>query len=256
MSSATSPVFSSLAESNSSHADTSRRPDSSDAAETDNNGPAPTKRRRARRDMRACVSCRKSKVRCDGNKPCQRCARSRAECLYPHVIKDPTTERIEKLEAEVRMLKAGGYQSFPKPPVAGASPGSVHCPTDASSSVAGQIAPSVLSPATADLQAVEGRLGSVPTPILAAQYVVSPPSARFSQTESPSYREPGFTVDAVVSRSKWRAFQHRTLETRNAVRRGIVDESQAVFWFKSYVCLEQSRFSSLANNAQDSFPEV
>ncbi|OCL09622.1 hypothetical protein AOQ84DRAFT_403939 [Glonium stellatum] len=65
-----------------------------------------TSQKRKRRDIRACAPCRRSKVKCDGNRPCARCAHNSAGCVYHEVIKDPTTERIEALEAEIRALKS------------------------------------------------------------------------------------------------------------------------------------------------------
>ena len=45
-------------------------------------------------------------MRCDGSRPCQRCARNDAECQYFDAVKDVNILRIERLEAEVEDLKA------------------------------------------------------------------------------------------------------------------------------------------------------
>lgn len=62
-------------------------------------------RPRKRRAINACVSCRTSKVRCDGNRPCQRCERNSASCQYFDAVKDENVLRIEKLEADVAALR-------------------------------------------------------------------------------------------------------------------------------------------------------
>ncbi|KAF2015165.1 hypothetical protein BU24DRAFT_442242 [Aaosphaeria arxii CBS 175.79] len=64
-------------------------------------------RPRKRRAINACTTCRASKVRCDGSRPCQRCARNNTDCVYYDGAKDPTLMRVEKLEAEVNALKTG-----------------------------------------------------------------------------------------------------------------------------------------------------
>jgi len=62
-------------------------------------------RPRKRRAINACVNCRTSKVRCDGNRPCQRCQRNDADCQYYEVVQDEKVLRIERLEAEVASLR-------------------------------------------------------------------------------------------------------------------------------------------------------
>ncbi|RMZ67859.1 FAD-binding domain [Pyrenophora seminiperda CCB06] len=67
--------------------------------------PHASPRPRKRRAINACVNCRTSKVRCDGNRPCQRCDRNGAACQYFDAVKDENVLRIEKLEAEVAILR-------------------------------------------------------------------------------------------------------------------------------------------------------
>ncbi|KAF1833505.1 hypothetical protein BDW02DRAFT_589605 [Decorospora gaudefroyi] len=66
--------------------------------------PHPSPRPRKRRAINACVNCRTSKVRCDGNHPCQRCDRNDAVCQYHDTVKDENVLRIERLEAQVAAL--------------------------------------------------------------------------------------------------------------------------------------------------------
>ncbi|KAF1937038.1 hypothetical protein EJ02DRAFT_386375 [Clathrospora elynae] len=70
-------------------------------------------RQRKRRAINACVGCRTSKVKCDGNRPCQRCERNgvSATCQYFDAVKDENTLRIEKLEVEVVALREKLSQS-------------------------------------------------------------------------------------------------------------------------------------------------
>ncbi|KAH7067736.1 hypothetical protein FB567DRAFT_541604 [Paraphoma chrysanthemicola] len=64
-----------------------------------------SERPRKRRAINACTSCRASKVRCDGKRPCQRCERNDADCQYSETARDETVLRIEKLEAEIVTLR-------------------------------------------------------------------------------------------------------------------------------------------------------
>ncbi|KAF1960866.1 C6 zinc finger domain-containing protein [Byssothecium circinans] len=45
-------------------------------------------------------------VRCDGQRPCQRCEKNGAECEYFDTVKDANVLRIERLEKEVENLKS------------------------------------------------------------------------------------------------------------------------------------------------------
>ncbi|KAJ4311488.1 hypothetical protein N0V94_007929 [Neodidymelliopsis sp. IMI 364377] len=66
----------------------------------------PLQRPRKRRAINACISCRSAKVRCDGTQPCKRCDRNDAFCQYYDAAgKDLNMIRIEKLEAEVKLLQ-------------------------------------------------------------------------------------------------------------------------------------------------------
>jgi Fungal Zn(2)-Cys(6) binuclear cluster domain len=58
-----------------------------------------------KRIPKACGSCRQSKVRCDGQKPCARCENLKKECNYIERPKDATEDRFERLELEVMNLK-------------------------------------------------------------------------------------------------------------------------------------------------------
>jgi hypothetical protein len=70
------------------------------------NSPESSDRPRKRRAINACASCRLSKVKCDGKRPCQRCIRNETPCQYHDSVKDDNTQRIEKLEAEIQSLRA------------------------------------------------------------------------------------------------------------------------------------------------------
>ena len=58
-----------------------------------------------KRITKACGSCRQSKVRCDGNNPCARCKGLGKACSYQDRPKEPTEDRLERLEQEIPMLK-------------------------------------------------------------------------------------------------------------------------------------------------------
>jgi hypothetical protein len=70
------------------------------------NSPESSDRPRKRRAINACASCRSSKVKCDGKRPCQRCVRNETSCQYHDAAKDENTQRIERLEAEIELLRA------------------------------------------------------------------------------------------------------------------------------------------------------
>ncbi|PYH41526.1 putative C6 transcription factor [Aspergillus saccharolyticus JOP 1030-1] len=59
-----------------------------------------------KRIPKACSACRHSKVRCDGKRPCSRCKRSRKQCVFYEVPKDPATERLQNVESEVQRLRS------------------------------------------------------------------------------------------------------------------------------------------------------
>ncbi|KAF9892754.1 hypothetical protein FE257_001156 [Aspergillus nanangensis] len=57
-----------------------------------------------KRIPKACSSCRQSKVKCDGKRPCTRCEKLNRRCVFFEIPKDPTTERMENVESEFRRL--------------------------------------------------------------------------------------------------------------------------------------------------------
>lgn len=61
----------------------------------DADGQQPAKKRRI---PKACASCRRSKLRCDEQRPCTRCIQSGIDCVYFDRPKDPTVERFERIE--------------------------------------------------------------------------------------------------------------------------------------------------------------
>ena len=66
----------------------------------------PPEHQRKRRAINACSTCRASKVRCDGRRPCQRCKRNDVPCHYSATARgDDSISRIESLEREVSDLK-------------------------------------------------------------------------------------------------------------------------------------------------------
>ncbi|KAL2022652.1 hypothetical protein VTK56DRAFT_4996 [Thermocarpiscus australiensis] len=61
---------------------------------------------RKKRIPKACGSCRVSKVKCDGLRPCSRCRSLRKVCEFVERPKDPYEAKMEALEKEVESLKA------------------------------------------------------------------------------------------------------------------------------------------------------
>ncbi|KAF1976265.1 hypothetical protein BU23DRAFT_578644 [Bimuria novae-zelandiae CBS 107.79] len=113
--------------------------------------PTSSERPRKRRAINACILCRKSKVRCDGARPCQRCARNDADCQYYDAVKDINVLRIEKLEAEVEDLKAGLHfvQTSEQ------SPSSVSLPQHSPSIVPPSLSASSVDPPSMNTNAVQ-----------------------------------------------------------------------------------------------------
>ncbi|OJJ89626.1 putative C6 transcription factor [Aspergillus glaucus CBS 516.65] len=58
-----------------------------------------------KRIPKACSSCRLSKVKCDGKKPCTRCDKLKKRCVFFEAPKDPVTARLETVESEVQHLR-------------------------------------------------------------------------------------------------------------------------------------------------------
>jgi hypothetical protein len=67
--------------------------------------PSWLERPRKRRAVNACVTCRTSKVRCDGKLPCAPCDKNDVSCVYHDAVKDENVLRIEKLEASLTALQ-------------------------------------------------------------------------------------------------------------------------------------------------------
>lgn len=67
----------------------------------DEHSPPAAKKRRI---PKACASCRRSKLRCDEQRPCSRCINAGTECIYYARPKDPMAERMMALESQVSEL--------------------------------------------------------------------------------------------------------------------------------------------------------
>lgn len=181
--------------------------------------------KRKRRDMKACASCRRSKVKCDGNKPCTRCATGDIQCVYPDVYKDPTTERLESLEREVLSLKSQlkAIQSQ----TSATSPGSCKeswGPTTVRIST-GAVGNPIAIPS------IRGTRTTLPI----QDESMSPES--FSLGCSNFFHQLGQTPLELgwAAKKGWRAFQRQEKDLPHVVARGLVSEQQASNWFQSYV---------------------
>lgn len=185
--------------------------------------------KRKRRDMKACASCRRSKVKCDGNRPCRRCANASVECIYPEVYKDPTTERLESLEQDVLSLKIK-MENIP-------SPASVPTPVSWQDSWAS--APSSVTTNPVDnpmaLLSVHSRTSAQATTSAFSQ------SKNFLVGSSLYETQLGSTLvsgrSGSLEKKRWRAFQWPAKDLPNVVARGLVSEQQAQTWFQSYVVI-------------------
>jgi hypothetical protein len=177
----------------------------------------PPKRRR--KDIRACGACRRSKVKCNGDKPCARCARNQSDCVYLEVAKDPTTERVESLEAEVLYLKSSLKQ--------------------VQSSLAGS------APVSGSHQGLSRTLwGAAPPPGLRMNEAFAD-QLRLDHLSENGSSPLEFSSAASVRYDDARGFGHRStqggwtpvspLRTRphlNVVQKGFVTEQQASIWFR------------------------
>ncbi|CAG2007564.1 unnamed protein product [Fusarium graminearum] len=63
-------------------------------------------RARKKRIPTSCGSCRQSKVKCDGSRPCSRCQQLQKTCNFVEKPKEPHELRIEALEKEIESLRA------------------------------------------------------------------------------------------------------------------------------------------------------
>ncbi|UZP38173.1 hypothetical protein NXS19_005989 [Fusarium pseudograminearum] len=63
-------------------------------------------RARKKRIPTSCGSCRQSKVKCDGSRPCSRCQQLQKTCNFIEKPKEPHELRIEALEKEIESLRA------------------------------------------------------------------------------------------------------------------------------------------------------
>jgi hypothetical protein len=194
-----------------------------DVADDDNARPL----KRKRRDMKACASCRRSKVKCDGNRPCGRCANGGVECIYPEVYKDPTTERLESLEQDVLSLKVR-IENIPSP---------VSVPTPGSWQDSWASAPSSVTTNPVDnpigLLSVHSRTSAQATSSASSQSKNFHVGSSLYETQFGSAPVSGRSGS--LEKRRWRAFQWSTKDMPNVVARGLVSEQQAQIWFQSYV---------------------
>ncbi|PTU23658.1 hypothetical protein P175DRAFT_0468353 [Aspergillus ochraceoroseus IBT 24754] len=58
-----------------------------------------------KRIPKACSTCRQSKVKCDGKRPCTRCEKLKKQCTFFKTPKDPVMERLKVVESEVHRLQ-------------------------------------------------------------------------------------------------------------------------------------------------------
>ncbi|KAH7185068.1 uncharacterized protein B0J16DRAFT_286640 [Fusarium flagelliforme] len=63
-------------------------------------------RARKKRIPTSCGSCRQSKVKCDGSRPCSRCQQLQKPCNFVQRPKEPHELKIEELEKEIQLLRA------------------------------------------------------------------------------------------------------------------------------------------------------
>ncbi|CAI6033450.1 hypothetical protein V2G26_001407 [Clonostachys chloroleuca] len=69
-------------------------------------GSTPPPKIRKKRIPKACGSCRQSKVKCDGQRPCSRCRSLKKVCVFTEPPKDEQERKIENLEKELDSLRA------------------------------------------------------------------------------------------------------------------------------------------------------
>ncbi|KAF5659313.1 c6 transcription factor [Fusarium circinatum] len=82
------------------------------ASSNNNNNNPPTSTRGRRRSHHACLTCRRKKTRCPGEKPaCSSCVRLKQSCSYPPAIRPsqsgPSEERLAHLEEKLDFLLNG-----------------------------------------------------------------------------------------------------------------------------------------------------
>lgn len=181
--------------------------------------------KRKRRDMKACASCRRSKVKCDGNRPCRRCANSNTDCIYPEVYKDPTTEKLESLEREVLSLKS--RMENVQSPASDATPSSWQ---DSWASAPSSVTTNPVDNPMAMLSIQSGTPARPTTGALLESDNLRLGSSifqnQFMPTSVSQRSEP-------LPKKRWRAFQWQAKDIPNVVVRGIVSEQQAQIWFQS-----------------------
>jgi hypothetical protein len=220
--------------------------------------------KRKRRDMRACAPCRRSKVKCDGNRPCSRCANSGSHgtlCVYPEVYKDPTTERLESLELEVSSLrtKMENLQTV-------TTPSSGH---DSSLSSSVDQTTTALSGQSGSLNTT---LSTSPSnyrsgfPHVQSTVTNSPDSFGTGSSSFPDQFSPGFRQNESFVKRKWRAFKVQAQDSPHAVARGFVSHQLAFHWYQSFFSgshifvpvfdIQQDTFTSVARRSSFLFDAI
>ncbi|KAK2755732.1 hypothetical protein FQN54_005882 [Arachnomyces sp. PD_36] len=189
-----------------------------------------------KRIPKACSSCRQSKVKCDGQRPCSRCGTLGKECIFFQVPKDPIAERFENLELEVQRLNeqlASIQQSFRGPHLAN---------TDSSQDVARQSHQS--SPlASTGLE----DLGVVSAPACQESQGNLIPSGDFSTTNSsgtlPTPMQNQISIQSLLQPgdgkqpSRKRSYSEFELQEEpisDIVSKGLVTIDRALFFFNTF----------------------
>lgn len=72
--------------------------------------------RKRKRISRACLVCRKKKVRCDGNEPCANCTSSKKSCVYEGVKSEKPKKKLTNRESintlDLRLEKLEGLLEY------------------------------------------------------------------------------------------------------------------------------------------------
>ncbi|KAL8343552.1 hypothetical protein RB598_004756 [Gaeumannomyces tritici] len=189
---------------------------------------APTPNPRKKRIPRACAACRRSKVKCDEQRPCSRCKSFGKDCVFAERPPDP----YESLRDEIESLKARLHTQHQAPPTsspgwpAGAVDGASSRPQGGPASVGAIdiVSPSV--PTSTPMGGSSASPGTVTTITSAATIGFGALGLQGDSGQTAAARAP--------KRRKQSHYEVATLSAPDLVNAGVIPAQDAEAYFRAF----------------------
>ncbi|KAF9263637.1 hypothetical protein L218DRAFT_980039 [Marasmius fiardii PR-910] len=144
-----------------------------------------------RRVWRACESCRRKKIKCDGCEPtCSQCTASGSQCTWLQTKDRAALSRHYVQELEARLIHMESLFSQIAPVLEQIGPGSNNTPASGSSSTTTTLPPELSNPASAILRSIAPKEGQSTTPSPKPVKIEDDVSESFGQLALDEYGHP------------------------------------------------------------------